>query len=148
MTGGLVGSSSQTDTIRELYIRMDAGRDDMYDLFTDDVQFYLPKFGTGRGTAQLRSCASGARTALRSLRHEADSFRFIESPHGVVLEGFTAGETVAGLRFKGGTTPGGRFCGVYEFRGPLISRIYIYFDPDYGGADEARFIWGREGRQW
>jgi hypothetical protein len=30
----------------------------------------------------------------------------------------------------------------------LISRIFIYMDPDYGGADAARFLCGREGRQW
>jgi hypothetical protein len=143
-----MNSSSQTDTIRELYLRMDAGRDDLYDLFTEDVQFYLPKFGIGRGKAELNRCAAGVAATLRSLAHEPDSFRFIEGSNGVVLEGFTTGETVSGSHFTGGQTPGGRFCGVYEFRGSLISRIFIYMDPDYGGADETRFLWGREGRQW
>jgi hypothetical protein len=143
-----MGSGSQTDTIRELYVRMDAGREDLYDLLTEDVQFYIPKFGLGRGKAEMQRCAAGIGATLRSLAHDPDSFRFIEGSNGVVLEGCTAGETVAGHRFAGGTTPGGRFCGVYEFRAPLISRIFIYMDPDYGGADSARFLWGREGRQW
>ena len=148
MKKGFMASSSPTDVIRELYVRMDAGREDMYDLLTEDVQFYLPKFGIGRGRAELKLCASGAAVALRSLAHDPNSFRFIEGTNGVVLEGYTTGETVSGNRFAGGKTPGGRFCGVYEFRGSLISRIYIYMDPDYGGADEPRFLWGREGRQW
>lgn len=143
-----MGSGSQTDTIRELYIRMDAGQEDLYDLLTEDVHFYLPKFGLGRGKVEMQRCAAGVGATLRSLAHDPASFRFIEGSNGVVLEGFTAGVTASGEHFKGGKTPGGRFCGVYEFRGSLISRIFIYMDPDYGGADEARFLWGREGRRW
>ena len=127
---------------------MDAGREDLYDLLTEDVQFYFPKFGLGRGKVGMQRCAAGVGATLRSLAHDPDSFRFIEGSKGVVLEGFTAGVTASGVHFKGGKTLGGRFCGVYEFRGSLISRIFIYMDPDYGGADEARFLWGREERQW
>jgi len=44
------------------------------------------------------------------------------------------------------TTPGGRFCSVFEFRDGKISRMYIYLDPDYAGVDSDRFLWPNEGR--
>jgi hypothetical protein len=53
-----------------------------------------------------------------------------------------------GRTWKGGETPGGRFCNVFEFRGERIARVNVYLDPDYLGEDEARFRWGRKDRRW
>ena len=41
-----------------------------------------------------------------------------------------------------------RLCNVFEFRGDLICRMHIYLDPDYGGEDKDRFLWGEGGRKW
>ena len=34
---------------QEYFRRVDAGRADLTDLMSEDVEFYFPKFGTGRG---------------------------------------------------------------------------------------------------
>jgi hypothetical protein len=127
---------------------MDAGREDIYDLLSEDFQFYFPKFGFGFGRGALERCSGGVAATLRSFAHDPGSFRFIEGADGVVLEGCCYGETISGSPFAGGKTPGGRFCGVYRFQGKLIVSIHVYLDPDYGGADEARLLWGHDGRQW
>jgi hypothetical protein len=139
---------SKSTIVREFYIRMDAGREDVFEMISEDFEFYFPKFGRGRGRAELEKCTSALRTTIRSLKHDLDSFQFIEGADTVALEGLSIGETVSGQRWSGGETSGGRFCCVFGFRGPLISRLYTYLDPDYGGEDAARFLWGRENRRW
>ncbi len=52
-----------------------------------------------------------------------------------------------GGQWKGGETPGGRFCNVFEFRDDRIARVHVYLDPDYLGEDEPRFRWGHD-RRW
>ena len=54
---------------------------------------------------------------------------------------------VEGVEWDGGRTAAGRFCSVFEFRGPLVARMHIHLDPDYTGRDEDRFPWGRD-RRW
>ena len=51
------------------------------------------------------------------------------------------------IAWAGGETPGGRFCNVFHFRDGKIDRIYVYLDPDYGGEDRDRFLWGSD-RRW
>jgi hypothetical protein len=65
----------------------------------------------------------------------------------VIVEGTTAGETAQGQTWSGGTTPGGRFASVFELADGFIKRMYVYLDPDYGGVDKARFLWGQD-RRW
>jgi hypothetical protein len=139
---------SKSDTVREFYVRMDAGREDVFEMISEDFEFYFPKFGCGRGRADLEKCTSALRTTIRSLKHDQDSFRFVEGADSVALEGLSVGETVSGRQWSGGATPGGRFCCVFDFRGPLITRLYTYLDPDYGGEDAARLLWGHENRRW
>lgn len=143
-----VFSRTKTNTIREYYLRLDAGRADIFDLFSEDIQFYFPKYGLGRGKAELQFCSAGLGASLRSLRHNLDSLHFIEGTDGVAVEGLTFGVTASGVEWRGGETPGGRFCSIFEFKGPLISRMHVYLDPDYSGADKERFLWGHEGRRW
>jgi hypothetical protein len=40
-----------------------------------------------------------------------------------VVEGTTHGADREGVEWSGGKTAGGRFCSVFEFRGPLIARM-------------------------
>ena len=126
----------------EYFFRADAGRADVMNLFTDDVEIYFPKFGIGRGKAAFGELATGLLGALRSMAHYRDRISYIESGTTVVCEGFTHGATKSGVAWEGGKTPGGRFCSVFEFRGEMIARMYIYLDPDYAGADHERFLWG------
>jgi hypothetical protein len=72
---------------------------------------------------------------------------FIPSGDRIAVEGVSTGR-MRGVTWSGGTTPGGRFCNVFEFRDDLIARLHVYLDPDYLGEDESRFRWGRDGREW
>jgi ketosteroid isomerase-like protein len=133
----------------EYFRRADAGQSDVLDLFTDDVEVFFPKFGVSRGKAAFGELASGLLATLQSLAHDQPGLAFISSGTTVVVEGTTRGVTRDGTAWEGGKTPGGRFCSIFEFRGTLISRMYIYLDPDYGSADRARFLWPESAsRHW
>lgn len=133
----------------EYFRRSDAGRADIVDLFTDDVQIYFPKFGVGQGKAAYFDLAKGLLSVLASLAHDIDDFRCVASGNTVVVEGTTYGAAKDGAQWAGGKTSGGRFCSVFEFRDGLISRMHIYLDPDYLGANTAGFLWSDDkSRRW
>jgi hypothetical protein len=117
-------------------------------LFADDFQFYFPKFGMGKGKADLSELAKGLSGTLKSVSHDFSSMKFLEGSNFVVVEGTTRGVHMDGTAWSGGETAGGRFCNVFEFRvDGLIKRVHIYLDPDYAGHDADRFLWGTN-RTW
>ncbi|QYE36355.1 nuclear transport factor 2 family protein [Polymorphobacter sp. PAMC 29334] len=133
---------------KEYFRRVDAGAEDLLDLFTDGVQFYFPKFGIGRGKMAFVEFAEGLQKLLSEAHHDFSNYLFLPYGHFLAVEGTTEGRTPSGKTWFGGRTPGGRFCNIFEFQGDLISRVHIYLDPDYGSDDRARFAWGTEGREW
>ncbi len=133
----------------EYYRRADASQPDVVDLFTEDVEIFFPKFGVGRGKAAFGELATGLLGSLKAIAHDRGGLSYVAVGRTVVVEGTTRGETRNGTQWDGGKTPGGRFCSVFEFRDRLISRMYIYLDPDYGSADRDRFLWpGSASRHW
>jgi hypothetical protein len=54
----------------EYYRRADAGRPDLVDLFTEDVELYFPKFGVRRGKTALGELAAGLLGSLKSIEHD------------------------------------------------------------------------------
>ncbi|MFD0687606.1 nuclear transport factor 2 family protein [Actinomadura fibrosa] len=142
-----VTPQQRIDTATEYYRRADAGRPDTLDLFTEDVELYFPKFGVRRGKEAVAELAIGLIGSIASIAHDLDSFRYVSQGQTVVVEGRTSGADQAGNTWEGGRTPGGRFASVFDFNGPLISRMSIYLDPDYAGLDADRFLWGRD-RTW
>jgi SnoaL-like domain len=143
-----IGSAIDIRAIaEEYYHRADAGRADTFDLFTDDVEFYFPKFGVGMGKAAFGEFIGGMLSVIQEIAHDISGFRYVVSANVVVVEGTTSGRDHAGNRWAGGKTSGGRFCSIFEFEGALIKRMYIYLDPDYCGQDSNRFLWGAE-RRW
>jgi hypothetical protein len=131
---------------REYFVRADAGRSDTMDLFTQDVEIYFPKFGVRRGYEAFAQLAQGLLASLERISHDLQRCTFTAVGQTVFVEGYTRGATRAGAKWVGGSTPGGRFCSVFAFQGSKISRMYIYLDPDYAGADSARFLWKESGR--
>ncbi len=129
------------ETVKEYYIRLDGGREDLLDLFTEDAQFYFPKFGISKGKSTFSDLISGLLTAVESLQHDIDGLQFIVEGNRVAVEGTTAGRLHDGTEWEGGKTPGGRFSSIFELRDGLISRMHVYLDPDYGSADTSRFLW-------
>lgn len=108
----------------------------MLTLFTDDIELWFPKFGTGRGHAALGQFAE--RLALASITHDIDAFRYVVSGDTVVVEGTERGVTKDGITWPDGEISQGRFCCVFDFRGPLISRLSIYVDPDFTSEHTGR----------
>lgn len=140
--------SKNVATVKEYFARGDAGRMDLLDLFTDEFQFYFPKFGVGSGKAEFAEFVQGLIGSLKSISHDIEAMKFFEGSNFVVVEGTTEGVYGDGTTWSGGQTPGGRFGSVFEFRDDgLISRMHIYTDPDYSSKDAGRFLWGTD-RRW
>jgi hypothetical protein len=133
--------------VTQYFVKGDAGDASVFELFTDDIQIYFPKFGIATGKAAFGELATGLLGSLKSIAHYISDFKYIVGSNSVVVEGTTHGADREGAEWSGGKTAGGRFCSVFEFRGSLIARMHIYLDPDYTGRDENRFLWGRD-RRW
>jgi|ERR1700722_2737689 len=133
---------------KEYFRRADAGRADLLDLMSEDVQLYFPKFGIGRGKKAVGELAAGMGGVFQWIEHDFSTYTFISAGPYVVVEGTTRGAMKDGKSWKAGDTPGGRFCNVFEFKAGLICRVHVYLDPDYTSEDTERFLWGREGRSW
>jgi hypothetical protein len=139
--------AANLESARQYYIRGDAGRADTLDLFTDDVQIFFPKFGITHGKAGFGELAAGLLGSVSTFAHDLSTFTWTVAQDTVVVEGTTYGTGGDGRQWRGGETPGGRFCSVFIFRDGLIARMHIYLDPDYTSQDTERFLWGRD-RAW
>ena len=141
-------SDQEKIAIARNYFKLaDRGDPKLMDLFHEDATYYFPKFGVGHGRSSVFEMVKGFAGVLESLKHDYDGFVFTPSGDRVAVEGTSEGRMTGGA-WKGGDTPGGRFCNVFEFRGDLIARLHVYLDPDYLGEDEPRFRWGRQNRVW
>jgi ketosteroid isomerase-like protein len=139
--------AAMLEAVEQYFIRGDAGRPDTLDLFTDDVQIYFPKFGVTHGKAGFGELAEGLMSSVTAFGHDLPSFEYVVAENTVIVEGLTRGAGRDGRAWRGGETPGGRFCSVFKFRDGLIARMHIYLDPDYTGRDSERFLWGTA-RTW
>jgi hypothetical protein len=119
------------------------------DLFTADFEFFFPKYGVGRGPDEFREFAVGLWGAGLKSQHHRDELNYMASGRHVIVEGATVGSDAEGRTWDGGKTPGGRFCSVFDFADDgLISRMFIYLDPDYTSLDKDRFHWKRAAVRW
>jgi hypothetical protein len=140
--------SKNVAAVKEYFARGDAGRMDLLDLFTDEFQFYFPKFGIGNGKVEFAEFVQGLIGSLKAISHDIKAMKFFEGSDFVVVEGTTEGAYGDGTTWSGGQTPGGRFSSVFEFRDDgKICRMHIYLDPDYSSKDTDRFLWGTD-RRW
>lgn len=141
------GDSARVEVVQE-YIRRIDRNDFPVELFAEGFQFYVPKFGIGHGVAEFMEMAVGFASAYHGVSHEIDLIADCGS--AVLLEGRTSGEDAEGVAWRGGETPGGRFCSLFEFDGSgRIARMHIYLDPDYTSQDRERFRWQRgAARRW
>ena len=131
-------TNSKIKLILQYFEKVDRGDESYLDLFTDDVKFFFPKFGTSEGVESIASFASKMGTYLKSIKHDIDSFNFIIEGNTVVVEGVERGTMADGTPWPDGKISQGRFCSVFEFTDELISRMYIYVDPDYASKDKKR----------
>lgn len=138
--------SPNVTVVKEYFRRSDARQADVFDLLDDDIEFYFPKHGIGRGKADFARFGAVLARAM-DVYHDQEGLRFIESGDVVVVEGTTHGRDASGRSWRGGETPGGRFCSIYEVRDGRIARSFIYADPDYTSRHHDGFLWGAD-RTW
>ncbi|WP_202901336.1 nuclear transport factor 2 family protein [Chania multitudinisentens] len=110
----------------------------LLDLFTDDVEFFFPKFGVARGKAALARFAERIAKGTAQLTHDIDGLIFTVGNDRIVVEGREWGVTADGRAWPDGDISQGRFANVFEFDGLLIKRIFIYVDPDFTNEDHQR----------
>jgi ketosteroid isomerase-like protein len=120
--------------------RLDRG-EDFFDLFADDIQVYFPKWGLANGQKEMKQLFTDLTSILKSIVHDYTYFNYIIQDDLVVVEGTSSGTTPDGVEWRAGVTHAGRWCDVFEIRDFKIQRLYIYLDPDYAGADTARYPW-------
>src|ERR1700747_3932648 len=87
--------------VKQYFVRADAGRADVLDLFTDDVQIYFPKFGIATGKPAFGDLASGLLGSLKSIAHYIPDFKYVVGTDSVVVEGMTHGADREGVEWSG-----------------------------------------------
>ena len=114
----------------------------LLDLFADDAQLYLPKWGLATGKEEISRAAADVFSTFKSTTHHYASINWIISGDLVVAEGTSHGEHQDGP-WRAGQPEwgGGRWCTVFEVRDWLIHRAFVYLDPDYAGRDTERYPW-------
>jgi hypothetical protein len=115
----------------------------IFDLFAPDAQVYFPKWGVAKGRQQIEKLFSDVGGKLKSIAHHYENMNWIFSGGDtIVCEGTSQGVHADGPWRAGDPDWGpGRFCDVFEVRGGLIQRCFIYLDPDYAGGDTERYPW-------
>jgi hypothetical protein len=125
----------------ELFKRFDSGGD-FLDLFDEDAMAYFPKWGVANGKATIGRMFGEISALFTNMGHSPEYINIIVEDDMVVAEGTTYGTTADGTPWRGGGPGfGGRFVDVMEIRDHKIHRLFIYLDPDFAGADTARFPW-------
>lgn len=109
-----------------------------FNLFTEDVELYYPKFGFAKGKEGIRQLGKVIGKHLNQLTHDIKNFNFIISNNFIVVEGTEKGITQDGKEWPDNQISFGKFCNVFEFRGNLIKRVHIYVDPDFTSEDTDR----------
>ncbi|MEQ8524743.1 nuclear transport factor 2 family protein [Gracilimonas sp.] len=125
-------------TIQEYFRKIDSGNTDYLNLFTQDVNFFFPKFGTHQGVDALRDFQSVMSEYLNDISHDLKNFNYISQHNTIVVEGTENGTLKDGTSWPNIDISTGRFCSVFEFRSNQISRMFIYVDPDYASLDQER----------
>lgn len=138
---------NRIEVINNYFAKIDnrAFDENYYNLVTEDVQLYFPKFGFKRGKAGLSQLGERFGRFIKKLRHDFECFNYISQGDQIVVEGIVEGETVDGIKWPDNEFAHGRFCNVFEFEGLLIKRVHIYEDPDFTSQDLKRIeIFGLE----
>jgi hypothetical protein len=103
----------------------------------------FPKWGIANGREEIGKMFGEVGAKLKSIRHDYANFNWIfGGGDTIVAEGTSYGEHEDGPWRAGVPEWGaGRWCDVFEIRDFQIQRCFIYLDPDYAGADKARYPW-------
>lgn len=120
--------------------RLDTGGD-VLELFDERAQVYFPKCPLADGHDEIGALFGKIGSIVASVTHDYAYLNFVGQGDTLVVEGTSSGRTVDGAEWRAGVTHAGRWCDVFEIRDHRIQRLFIYLDPDYAGADTARYPW-------
>ena len=140
LTRGTMTDEQRVSVAKEFLRRLDAGGDTL-ELFDDDALYYFPKRGYMRGKAQIAEFFGQLGALIASIEHHAAYFNIVVQGDLVIIEGTSNGVTTDGVEWRAGVTHAGAWCDVFEIRDFKIHRLNTYLDPDYAGADTARYPW-------
>ncbi|EJN8558408.1 nuclear transport factor 2 family protein [Vibrio alginolyticus] len=118
--------------------KIDAGDSSYLDLFSEDVDFFFPKFGQAKGKSALVEFGYRIGSSLISIWHDIDGFQITTAGNKVIVEGQEGGVMSDGTSWPDNKVSTGRFCSVFEFEGKMISRMFVYVDPDFPSRDFER----------
>lgn len=112
------------------------------ELFAEGAQVYFPKWGVATGKEQIGQLFGEVGGTIKHIEHHYSNFNWVFTGDVVVAEGTSHGEHQDGPWRAGVPEWGaGRWCDVFEIRDWLISRCFIYLDPDYAAKDTDRYGW-------
>ncbi|MGL5130074.1 MAG: nuclear transport factor 2 family protein [Aeromonas popoffii] len=126
------------EQVVEYFEKVDMGDPSYLDLFSENVDFFFPKFGQAKGKDALVEFGNRIGSSLTSIWHDIDGFKITTAGNMVVVEGQEGGVMSDGTSWPDNNISTGRFCSVFEFTGKLISRMYVYVDPDFPSRDLER----------
>lgn len=126
--------------VKTYFKKVDDGQfdEEYFNLYTDNVELYYPKFGFEKGKEGIRNFGKTIGCHLQDLTHDIDGFNYIISDNTIVVEGTEKGITRSGKKWPDNRISLGKFCNVFEFEGEFIKRVHIYVDPDFTSEDIER----------
>lgn len=134
----MMEKSNLVELVVEYFEKVDAGDSSYLDLFSEDVDFFFPKFGQAKGKHALVEFGNRIGRSLNSIWHDIEGFQITTAGNKVIVEGQEGGVMSDGTPWPDNDVSTGRFCSVFEFNGKTISRMYVYVDPDFPSLDLER----------
>ena len=87
---------------QEYFRRADAGRADIVELMTEDVQLYFPKYGIGHGKKAFVEFATGMGGVFAEVQHDFRDYHFMSADRHLIVEGTTRGTMKNGKSWSAG----------------------------------------------
>jgi ketosteroid isomerase-like protein len=132
-------ADEQVRLAKAYFARVDAGDPGLLGMFTEDVQACFPKIGTIHGTTGLVKLVQALTSVVPRFAHDQSRTVCTQEGNRLVVEGTEQGAFADGTPWPAGARSEGRYCNVFEFRGPLIRRLHIHVDPDFAGQFDDTF---------
>lgn len=142
----IMAESDLVELVVKYFEKIDAGDPGYLELFSEDVDFFFPKFGQAKGKDALVEFGNRIGSSLTSIWHDVKGFQITTAGNKVIVEGQEGGVMSDGTSWPDNKVSTGRFCSVFEFNGTLISRMYVYVDPDFPSRDRERISVLSEGK--
>src|SRR5690606_10390236 len=89
--GRMMEKSNLVELVVEYFEKVDAGDPSYLDLFSEDVDFFFPKFGQVKGKHALVEFGNRIGRSLNSIWHDIEGFQITTAGNKVIVEGQEGG---------------------------------------------------------